>query len=109
MPSDPIRASRPAVEMSVHPEGKPSSRNFPGNGKCAQVEQVYEIRVRAELGIGRDRIMLQVGDGSRSRDGRHHEDVDPAPDVLRCALQFGKLVHPPENVRCGEPGRLRDD
>ena len=75
-PSEARRASPPAGAISVTPAGQAVGAERPGHGEGAEVEQVDEVRVGAELGVRADRIGVEIGERARARRGRHGEHVD---------------------------------
>ena len=62
------------------------------HGDRAELEEIDEVRVSAESGIGADRIGSDFGQRDDVRNCRDHQDVDVPPDARGLTRELGKLV-----------------
>ena len=93
---------RDARRAAVAPEGA-------GHRDGAEVEEVDEVRVGAEAGVGADRVGGDLGEGADVRDRGDDENVDAAPEGLGRAAELGEAVLAGERIGGGVAACTLDD
>ena len=94
---------------SVTLPGRPSLRAGVGTARPHMFEQVDEVGIGPEVGIGRDRIVDQVLHRVEGRDRRHAQHVEPGQHRLGQPRQLLQPVHPAKGIRRAQAFRLADD
>ena len=81
-----------------------------GHGERAEVEQVDEVGVGAELGVRPDRIGVEIGERARARIGRHGEARRSRAQVgSQCAPQLARADTSPANASAADFSRAVSD
>ena len=79
------------------------------HGDAGHIQQVDEVGVGAEPGVGAERVGADLGERRHAGRGRHGQRIDAAQHRLHHALELGQPVDAGERIGGGEAGGLADD
>ena len=108
-PAPRTRSSASAGPRTISAAGRPSAVRPGRDDRRAQVEQVAEVRVVAERGVGGDRVREHLVDGERRAQRRQHQHVHLLPQPGDLGPQLAQAVLGGEDVDGGVSGAARED